>query len=78
MRKETDRELEIFMKNVSLLRKNNGLTKKEMAKIIGISTATLNKIEGGDFPPRLSANVLIRIYHKFGIFPSKLLSKIIE
>ena len=78
MKKETDRELEIFMKNVAYLRKTNGLSKKKMAEILGISTATLNKIEVGDFPPRTKANIFIRIYRRFAVRPSEILARFLE
>ena len=38
-------DAEIFMFNVKWLREKHGLSKKEMAKILGISVGTLNKIE---------------------------------
>ena len=78
MKKETDRELEIFMKNVAYLRKTNGLSKKKMAEILGISIATLNRIENNDFPPRTKANVFIRIYQKFGIRPTDMLRELLK
>lgn len=39
-----------------------------MAKILGIGITTLNKIEQGVLPPRLSAEILFRIREYFGGF----------
>ena len=53
--------------NISYLRKSNNITKREMAKILSIGIKSLNKIEQGIIPPRLSVEVLFRIRDYFGV-----------
>ena len=60
-------ELRLFSRNIKLLRKNHGYTKKEMAQILGVSVYTLNKLEDACYPPRLKSSVLINIKTHFGI-----------
>ena len=64
------REAEIWMKNVCFLRKITGLSKRKMATLMGIGVASLNKIERGEMPERLTVEVIFRIEKEFGI-PSK-------
>ena len=72
---EKDNYIEIFSKNMKDIRAKNNISKKEMAKILGIGVGSLSKIESGILPPKLEANILIKIYHKFEILPSELFSK---
>ena len=62
-----DDVMEFLSHNVLYLRKKNNITKRGMAKIMGIGIKTLNKIEKGLLPPRLSVEVLFRIRDYFGI-----------
>ena len=62
-------ERQILCQNILLLRKIHGLTKKRMSHILGISVCSLNKIELGKLPPRLSVSVVFRIYEYFGFSP---------
>lgn len=62
-----DNLMEFLSHNVLYLRKTHNITKKEMAKILGIGIKTLSKIEQGILPPRLSVEVLFRIRDYFGI-----------
>ncbi len=71
-------DAEIFMFNVTRLRKRHGLTKKEMAKTLGISVGTLNKIEKGELPPRMSVEIVFNIYQHFGIHPKNQFVKLTE
>ena len=72
MIKETNRQsLERFMRNVTWLRKQHGLSKKHMVKILGIGVGSLNKIENGQMPLRLGVEILERIYIHFGITPQE-------
>ena len=66
--------MDIFLQNIIWLRKHYGLSKKEMAKKLGIGIWTLNKIEKGELPPRLKIDVLFYIYKEFGISMSEMLS----
>ena len=71
----TDKEIMNFCCNVKRLREDNNLTKKQMAEICGIGIVSLNKLEQGILPPRLSAYMIIGIYNNFGIMPSDLFEK---
>jgi len=71
----TDEEIMNFCCNVKRLRVENKLTKKQMAEICGIGVGSLNKLEQGILPPRLSAYMLLGIYNYFGIMPSALFEK---
>ena len=63
-----------FMHNVAFLRKTLGLTRCEMEKRLKITTASLEKLENGTMPPKMSMKVLSRIWDAFGIPPKALLN----
>ena len=63
--KESKDELAIFSKNVAYLRKNNNLTAKEMASVMGISEKSLLRIENGQIYKRLSVIVIFKLAHHF-------------
>lgn len=63
------------MHNVKWLRSHYGLSKKDMAEILGIGVTNLNQIEKGIYPKRLSTEIIARIYYSFGIFPEDLMGK---
>ena len=73
MKKET--EIMFFCENIKALRKINNLSKKEMAKLIGIGTKRLTLIENGRLPPRLGCDVLFEIQKNFGIVPKTMFSE---
>lgn len=73
-----DKELFILMENIKFLRIKNKLTKKEMAKIIGVGLKSLNQIEKGELPRRFTVKIFYRIYEHFGILPSKQLEPLLE
>ncbi len=60
-------EISIFCKNIKNLREKEKLSKKDMAKLLGISVHSLTMIENGTIPKRLSCRILIKIYDEFGI-----------
>lgn len=60
-----------FSERIGLLRRQHGLSKREMAKKLRISVASLEKIEKGELPPRLSARIVLCVYQEFGIPPHK-------
>ena len=70
MESQTMQEYEIFCRNVTWLRKRYGLSKKQMAKIMGIGIGGVTKLEQGSVPPRMRVDVIISIYRYFGIHPS--------
>lgn len=71
-------ELAVFCGNVKRLRQKEGLTRKEMASRLGIGVETLNRLERGEIPPRLSATVICRISREFGIHPKELFTVVDE
>ncbi len=66
---------ENFIHNVKWLRKHYCLSKKSMAMFLKIGVGSLNKIENGEIPPRLSVEILFNIYNHFGILPQDQLSR---
>ena len=73
-----DNEIDIFLKNISCLRKHNKLSKRKMAEILGIGVKSLNKIENGELPPRIGVNVFFKIEKNFGISPKNLFSGLLD
>ena len=67
--------VEIFTSNVVWLRKTNSLSKVKMCKILGIGYGSLNKIEKGILPPKLSVDVIFRIARYFGISAGNLVGE---
>lgn len=65
--KINDDAMKFFSENVSQLRKSYNISKKEMAQILGVGIKTLDNIERGMLPLRLSVNVLFKIRDCFGI-----------
>lgn len=68
---ETRREIKIFMKNIAYIRKKHGLSKREMAKLLKIGVESLNKLESGELPKRLSVKVLFEIERHFGVLAAE-------
>ena len=64
---KNDREISVFCANVRRLRTENGLSKREMARKLGIGVKSLSYVEQGTLPPRLNCSVLLRIEHSFGV-----------
>ena len=73
MNNKTSDELKILIHNITYLRKKYGISKKKMSELLGIGIKSLNKIEKGEVPPRLSANVIFNIWRYFHIRPKDLL-----
>lgn len=70
-----NKETATFLHNITYLRKRDGLSKQNMAKILGIGLASLNLIENGQLPPRLSANIIFCVHEHFGILPKDQFTK---
>lgn len=66
-------ELENFARNIAKLRKEQGISKREMAGALGIGRWSMDKLDAGMIPPRLGAEVLFYAAHYFGISISDLL-----
>ncbi len=71
---DTNSELLAFSRKIYTLRLQNSLSQKELAKKLGISVATLRKLERGEPPKRIGCEVLLRICKTFGIGFSDLFS----
>ena len=67
-------DIQILCQNIKSLRQQHNLSKKEMSQILGIGMKTLNQIENGILPPRMSCEPLFRIQSHFGIRPQQLFS----
>lgn len=72
---ENRREVIIFLENIKRLREEKGYSKREMAKRLKISIYSINKIESGELPPRLSIDVLDNIEKEFKIHPADMFKK---
>ena len=72
---ENRREVIIFLENIKRLREEKGYSKREMAKRLKIGLYSINKIESGELPPRLSIDVLDNIEKEFKIYPADMLKK---
>lgn len=68
-------DLDIFCENIKWLRAKHNLSKQKMAQMLHISVRTLNRIEQGEVPPRISVDPLYWIYDHFGILPSEILGR---
>lgn len=60
-------------RNVTALRKQHGLSKREMAKILGVGVNTLTQMEQGNLPKSFRAGALLRIQDRFGVSIQSLL-----
>ncbi|MCI9444098.1 MAG: helix-turn-helix transcriptional regulator [Oscillospiraceae bacterium] len=56
-----------FSEHLSTLREQNGLTQKEIAKELGISTLTYQRYEYGEREPKLSALIALADYYKLSL-----------
>ena len=73
----TDRE-RIFCENVKILREQHHLSKREMARRMGIGLTTLNELEAGRLPRRLKAGAFLRLMDLSGLTGEELLSPILK
>lgn len=62
-----DEYLLILCDNLRRLRRAHGLSKKEMAKILGIGVKSLSLLENNILPPRLGCEMLFRASQHFKI-----------
>lgn len=75
MNKEAHGELEFLGQNLTYLRKENGISKQELADIMGVGLWTVTKLERGELPPRMKVEALFRIQHRFGVSVHRLLGE---
>ncbi len=67
-----DHDIENFCENVRRLRREEGLTQKQMAQVMGIGIYSLRKLEAGCLPPMMGMDAIFRLHSRFGI-PLRLL-----
>lgn len=60
-------DIKAFCGNVKRLRAENGLSKKDMAKIMGTGVDSLNKLEAGHMPVRLGVEAIFNLAAYFHI-----------
>lgn len=75
---ENQQQLKILAQNIAWLRKENRLSKKEMAALLEISVQSLTRLENGEVPPRLPVHVIFNIYNHFGILPKEQLTQYLK
>ncbi|MBQ8935361.1 MAG: helix-turn-helix transcriptional regulator [Oscillospiraceae bacterium] len=64
-----------LLHNIAWLRREFGISKSEMAKLLGIGVGSITKIEQGELPPRMGAHVLLNVREHFGFHPCELLGE---
>ncbi|MBE6654855.1 MAG: helix-turn-helix transcriptional regulator [Ruminococcaceae bacterium] len=72
------KETQFFCENIKYLRKKHSLSLTSMAKKMGVSKKTLESIEQGVIPERMTCRVLFNISKNFGIEPPEMLSEFLE
>ena len=60
---------ENFLYNIAWLRRRYKLSRRDMAKILGIGILSVKKIEKGKLPKKLTVNAIDNIYAVFGVLP---------
>ena len=69
---ENSKDIVIFCQNVKILRERNGLSRKEMAEIMGIGLKSLDKLEQNILPSRITVSAIKRLSQYFKIKPHEL------
>lgn len=59
--------------NIRYLRRKHGLSRTAMARKLHVTVKTLDSLEAGLIPPRISITFLYYIHREFGISPEQLL-----
>ena len=55
-----------LLHNIKWLRREFGVSKAEMARLLGVGVSTVDKIEQDELPPRMNVEVLFNLEHQFG------------
>ncbi len=74
----TDKDLTRFCQNIKALRTMHNLSKTKMASMLKISKKSLETIESGTIPKRLSLEILTAVIIHFGITPHELFKTPLE
>lgn len=77
-KKRTDAEIENFLCNIIWLKNNYRLSKRKMAKMLGIGIKSLDKLEKGEIPLRIGVEVVFNIHKNFGVVPKDLFGQRLE
>ena len=72
---DQSKEIEIFLSNIAWLRQHHKLSKKKMASLLHISVPTLEKLERGELPPYVRANIFFHIEDHFHLTPEEQLTR---
>lgn len=75
---EQQNEIEIFTHNIAWLRRHHKLSKKKMAALLHIGVPTLEKLERGELPPYVTANIFFHIEDHFHLTPEEQLTRRLE
>ena len=75
MSQTTEQAEKLFCWNVCKLRKEHGLTKKQMADIMGVGVRSVRMIERGELPPRLGCGALYALAEYFDLPADAFFSK---
>ena len=75
---ENEKQLLILCRNLRHLRQKHGLSKRNMANILGIGVNTLTSLEQGDPSPRLGSSVLYNAGVYFNVKTDDLLHIVLE
>ena len=65
-------DLSVFCANVAYLRKSRNLTKQQMCRLMHVTPVTLNLLERGIVPPRLSSETIFFLTDAFDLTFSQL------
>lgn len=76
LKEQIETETKQLLVNIAYLRKCHNLSKKAMARILGIGIGSYNKIEQGELPERLNVDVIFNITDYFKIPPAFLFRKL--
>lgn len=66
---ENNIQFQNFCHNIKWLRNENEYSKSKMAKMLGISVKTLEKLENGEMPNKLSVKVISNVKYHFNLHP---------
>ena len=67
------KQLKNLMYNIVWLRRYHRISKKRMAKLLGIGVGSLNRLERGELPPRVPVDAVFNLHDQFGYPMGKLL-----
>ena len=69
-------DVEVLCSNVTLLRKLNRMTQKQMAELMEVSVYCVRKVERGELPPMFGVRQIFHLSRHFGLHPSEFFSPI--